>query len=231
MKNYWLDLYRLLFPSLCVGCGRPLVATEQEVCLGCLHAFARTHFYRQADNQVEQLFWGKVPIEKAMAWCYFVKGGTMQCLLHALKYKNKPQLGVQLGRQMAMECAGWFENVDVLVPIPLHANRLRHRGYNQAMCVAKGIGLVTGIAVDEGLLLRHAPTTTQTNKRVYERWQNTLGIFSVSSAKELYQRKHIVLIDDVITTGATLASAVHTLQSVVTDIKISIATVAVASTT
>lgn len=228
MKTYLLSLWRLLFPSLCIACQKPLVETEQAVCLCCLHGMPRTSFSLLPDNPVEQLFWGKVFIHKAMGWCFFVKGGVMQSLLHALKYKNRPQVGVVLGRQLALENKEWFEGMDALIPIPLHAKRLRSRGYNQSACIAQGISQVTGIPICEQVLQRKVFTQTQTRKRVYQRWQNMERVFDVSHA-HLLEGKHVLLIDDVITTGATLASAALTLQENIPQITVSIATIAVAS--
>lgn len=228
MKTYMISLFRLLFPVLCVVCKQPLVDAEKTICLRCLYAMPRTKYAFLPDNPVEQLFWGKVPIYKAMAWCHFAKGGTLQTLLHALKYKNQPQVGVVLGNCLAAENRSWLEGIDVMIPIPLHTTRLRNRGYNQAACVARGIAQETGIEVNEQVLQRVVQTATQTKKRVFERWQNASGIFHTSHADSL-QGKHVLLIDDVITTGATLASAAITLQQNVSHITISIATLAVAS--
>lgn len=228
MKTYLLSLWRLLFPALCVACKRPLVETEQAVCLCCLHAMPRTFYASVSDNPVEQLFWGKVHLTKAMAWCYFVKGNILQTLLHALKYHHNPQIGVLLGRQMALENLDWFKHIDLLVPIPLHAQRLRDRGYNQAACIAQGIAQVTKIPVCEAVLKRKVFTQTQTHKRVYERWQNMEDVFECQPLYPL-QGKHVLLVDDVITTGATLASAVMALQQEKCEVMISVATVAVAS--
>lgn len=228
MKTYLLSLWQLLFPALCVVCKQPLIDVEQTVCIDCLYAMPRTQYAVVPDNPVEQLFWGKVPIQKAMAWCHFVKGGRLQTLLHALKYHHLPDVGVVLGKQMAQENAAWFADVDVIVPIPLHAKRMNSRGYNQAACVAQGIAEQTGLPVLLDALQRKVHTATQTNKRVFERWQNTSGIFTIADVAAL-QGKHVLLLDDVITTGATLASAAITLQQQIPQITISIATLAVAS--
>ena len=229
MKTYLTSLWQLLFPNLCVACGNPLVTGEQTVCLQCLYAIARTHYATKADNPIEQLFWGKVEIEKATAWGHFSKGGTLQALLHALKYKNKPQVGYVLGEQFAVENATWLQNIDVLLPIPLHQKRLRSRGYNQAACIAQGITKQTNIPLSEEVLIRNVSTQTQTQKRVFERWQNTQGVFSLQNTHGL-QGKHVLLIADVIPTGATLASAAITLKQNIPNITISIAAIAVAST-
>lgn len=228
MKTYFVSLFRLLFPRLCVGCGKPLVALENTVCLNCLYTLPRTHYETEKDHPVEQLFWGKLPIERAMAWCHFVKGGTMQALLHALKYHHRPDVGVVLGRQMALECMSWFSGVEVIVPVPLHISRQQHRGYNQAACIAKGISQVIGVDVCTHVLARTVATSTQTRMRVFERHQNTQGIFAVQQP-EVLAHKHVLLVDDVITTGATLLAAAQALKEEIPTCKISIATLAVAS--
>lgn len=228
MKTYLISLWHLLFPALCAGCKRPLIDSEKAVCLCCMYAMPRTQYAFLPDNPVEQLFWGKVPIKKAMGWCYFSKGGILQTLLHALKYKNKPQIGDVLGAQMVIENATWYSDIDVIIPIPLHRSRLRNRGYNQAACVARGMARQVNIEVNEYALQRVVPTATQTKKRVYERWQNASDIFVLTQTDSL-QGKHVLLVDDVVTTGATLASAAITLHKNVPNITISIATVAVAS--
>ncbi len=227
MKTYVLSLWRLLFPRLCVACSRPLVGSERAVCMCCLFAMHRTEYYQQPDNYVEQLFWGKVPIERAMAWCYFAKGGTLQKLLHALKYRNCSQVGVELGRQMAIECGAWYADVDAIIPIPLHRRRQRNRGYNQAQCVAQGVADVVGIPVLDQGLRRCRCNETQTHKDAYQRWKNTAGIFEhpIPLDKRV---KHVLLVDDVITTGATLLSAAQLLHQQYPELKISIATLAVA---
>lgn len=228
LKTYAVSLFRLLFPKLCVACNKPLVESEDALCLNCLYAMPRTHYQHQIDHPVEQLFWGKLPIERAMAWCHFVKGGTMQTLLHALKYHHRPDVGVVLGRQMAQECAAWLQPIDVIVPIALHHRRLQTRGYNQSECIAQGMASVMQVPVCTGVLVRSVNTATQTKMRVYERYENTQGIFSVVGGQEL-AGKHLLLVDDVITTGATLLAAAQTLRNQIPTCKISIATLAVAS--
>ncbi len=228
LKTYAVSMFRLLFPKLCMGCGNPLVNSEQTLCLNCLFAMPRTHYQSLEDNPVEQLFWGKMPDLRAMAWCHFVKGGTLQTLLHALKYHHRPDVGEVLGRQMALECVTWLQPVDVIVPIALHNNRLQKRGYNQAACIAKGIASVMKVPVCSDVLVRVVDTATQTKMRVFERYENTQGIFGVEMGEAL-AHKHVLLVDDVITTGATLLAAAQTLYQQIPTCKISIATLAVAS--
>lgn len=231
MRNYVISLFRLLFPNLCVACKRPLVSGETSICLHCLYAVPRTHYALRPDNPIEQLFWGKVEVQKATAWGYFAKGGTLQALLHALKYKNQPQVGRVLGRQFALENAAWLQDIDVLLPVPLHQKRLRDRGYNQAACIAQGMVEKIAIPIEYEALVRKIPTQTQTQKRVYERWENTTDAFGVlPQAIGRLQGKHVLLIDDVITTGATLAWAATALKKQIPDITISIAAIAAAST-
>ena len=230
MKTYLLSLWHLLFPRLCAGCGRPLVDNEQAVCMCCLFSMRRTEFYQQADSYVDQLFWGQVPLQRAMAWCYFTKGGTMQALLHALKYQHSPQVGVVLGKQMALECASWWEGIDAIIPVPLHQKRQKSRGYNQATCIAQGIAMVTQIPVLEQALVRSQFNETQTHKSAYQRWKNAEGIFQHPTPLAS-NVKHVLLVDDVITTGATLLSAAQLLHQQYPDLKISIATLAVALAT
>ena len=227
IKNLFNDLICLLFPNLCAACGKPLVKYETMLCLGCLAGLPRTHFQHQPDNMVAQMFWGRVQVVHAGAYVYFQKGGHVQQLLHKLKYKSQQYIGVELGKLMAIEIAdSLFRDIDIIVPVPLHKSRLQKRGYNQSECIARGLGERMHLPVATGVLVRVVANPTQTRKHRYERWMNVEGIFFLKHPATL-ARKHVLLVDDVVTTGATLeACAVELLKAA--GCRVSILTVAVA---
>lgn len=221
----WLEL---LFPRCCVMCGRRLTRPEEHVCVGCLRALPRTYYCRQPDNPLEQALWGRAEVERAAA-CFFYYRDNAACrILHELKYNHCPQIGVYMGKVMVaeMESSGFFKDIDVLVPVPLAAEKKKTRGYNQCEMLADGISAKTSIPVNTSALVRTVANPTQTRKRRMERWENVQGIFSVTETDTL-SGKHILLIDDVATTGSTLLSCVEAL-SVVPDLTVSVLTLAVA---
>jgi len=220
----------LLFPNLCEACGTALHSHERVLCVSCIYHLPRTHYWEEAGNPVEQLFWGKLYIEHACALFFFEKGSRFRKMLHKLKYNGKKEIGFELGRRLGMELkeAQLYQSIDVIVPVPLHPKKQHKRGYNQSEQIALGIAKVTGWAVDANGMARSMFTASQTNKTRLDRWENVAEVFSVNHAETL-AGKHILLVDDVITTGATLEACIHTVQHS-EDTKISIATLALSST-
>lgn len=218
-------LFQLFYPELCLLCEQPLIAGEEQICLRCLLDLPRTDFHRRADNPVEQLFRGRstLPVEHATAHLHFVKGGKTQRLVHALKYHNNPELGYTLGRLMARELQAVnhpLAGADLLLPVPLHARKLRHRGYNQSEWLARGIASLLPIPIERESLVRTHHNDSQTGKEAPERWDNVCSIFHVIQPERLRGR-FLVLVDDVITTGATICSCIEAL-SAVPDVRVGV---------
>lgn len=205
-------LLRLFFLRRCAVCGVLLRNGEEVLCLECEAALPLTDFGYEAGNPAERLFWGRVPIVRATSLLYYGKGDGHRQLILQLKYMGRKDIGRWLGRlagELLMK-EGFFEGIDLLVPVPLHSKRLRRRGFNQSLCIAQGIAQATGIPVAAHGLRRIADTDTQTHKLEGERWHSMRGAFSLDP-KASVQGKHLLLIDDVLTTGATLSACAETI--------------------
>ncbi|MFV0375729.1 MAG: ComF family protein [Mangrovibacterium sp.] len=218
----------LLFPRYCVVCRDKLIQTEQYICLKCLLHLPRTNHIGEKNNPMEQLFYGRVPIERACAFMEFKKGSDYQHLLHELKYRRQKELGEVLGLKFgaALKSDGQICSADFICPVPLHPKKERQRGYNQSFYLAKGLSQALGIPVNSGNIYRDIHTSTQTRKSRWERWQNVEGIFAVRQP-ELFAGKHLILVDDVITTGATMEACVTAVLEQC-EAKISVLTLAIA---
>jgi ComF family protein len=204
LKQALSSFSHLFFPHVCVGCGND-IAGEQIICMHCESQMPFTNFCQQPDNALEKRFWGRLPLKAAASVFYFTKGSQLQNMLHALKYKGNKEIGYYLGRQMARQIKDChrFKDIDALVPLPLFAARERKRGYNQATILCDAISNELKIPVNEHAVKRLSATETQTHKSREERWENMEGKFFLENAESL-QHKNILLLDDVITTGATL---------------------------
>lgn len=228
LRTYLADFVALFFPELCHACGESLVTGEELICTDCLYNLPYTNFHQQPDNVVARQFWGKVKIEAAYALFYFSKGGKVQQLMHQFKYKNTPLIGNKLGnlagRQLNQSKA--FQYVDAVIPVPLHKSRLRKRGYNQSACFAQGLAETLNTKVIINNLIRVKATETQTHKSRFERSVNMQDVFMVDNPDELTD-KHVLLVDDVVTTGATLEACAAALLTV-PGLQLSIATIAYA---
>ncbi|HTI59664.1 ComF family protein [Mucilaginibacter sp.] len=226
--GYLADFVALLFPELCQACGESLVAGEDLICTDCRFSLPFTNFHLKPDNIVAQQFWGKLNAEAAYALCYFVKGGKMQHLMHQFKYKGVQKIGNMLGNiageQLVLSPV--FKTVDLIIPVPLHKSRLRKRGYNQSSCFAQGISEKLSAPVAENNLVRVRATETQTHRSRFSRFENMQEVFLVSDPEKL-KNKHILLVDDVVTTGSTLEACGTELLKV-EGLKLSIATIAYA---
>jgi ComF family protein len=211
--QFWGDsLSQLIFPRLCFGCNESPVEPKEFFCMSCLSSLPYTRFEQMQDNPVEKLFWGRVKVAFATSTFYFQEETPIQQAIHQLKYGNQPDLGIFLGELMGIELSKrWQKNpIDALIPMPLHPKKENARGYNQAALLCKGISLATGIAVKEDVLQRVAHTATQTKKNRIERWDNVSTAF-VTVQQEWLSGKKIMLVDDVITTGASTEACINTL--------------------
>jgi len=217
--SYFNDLFddflSLLFPRLCYGCGEELLRNEKLICTKCYVSIPRTDFHLQDNNPVSQLFWGRCRVEKSAAFSYYTKGSRIRKIIHALKYKGIRELGNIMGKIYAGELkqSGFLNDIDIIVPVPLHPLKQRKRGFNQSEQICEGISSVTGLPVNTSVLKRIAFSDTQTNRSRYDRWLNVERIFGVSDYESL-KGKHILLVDDVITTGSTIESCVTELLKI-----------------
>ncbi|NOZ47929.1 MAG: ComF family protein [Chlorobi bacterium] len=224
LKTYISDFLNLFFPVVCQSCGSPLVKQENFICTECLYLLPKTNFHLIDNNPVSQVFWGRVNIEYASSCYFFNKGGLLQKLIHKLKYKGMKEIGYELGKQFGTELSNveWAKNIDIVIPVPIHPKRKKQRGYNQSDWIAKGIVEILPAHVDYHNLYRAVETQTQTKKTRFERWENVENIFKIKSP-QLFEGKHILIVDDILTTGATLEACANELLKL-KNIKVSIAT-------
>lgn len=225
----WLyDLLGLVFPNLCAACGQPLVRGEKVICMSCGFKLPQTDFHLFEDNPVSRIFWGRVDLHAATSFLNFNKGGKVQHLIHELKYKGNKEVGIYLGQTLgrALKSKGLFQTVEVVIPVPLHPKKQQLRGYNQSEQITKGLAETMHVYHSVNNLFRNTFTETQTKKSRYNRWQNVSGKFSVHYPDQL-KGKHLLLVDDVLTTGATLEACAQELAKI-PGVKISVATLAYA---
>lgn len=185
---------------------------ENLICTECYVVIPRTGYHNVPENPVAQLFWGRCRLEKAAAFSYYNKGSRIRNLVHNLKYKGIKELGFELGNiyGQSLKSSGFTDDIDLIIPVPLHPLKKRRRGFNQSELICDGLARVTGIPVDYTSLTRVTGTDTQTKRSRYERWKNVEGIFCVTDSV-LLRGKHILLVDDVITTGSTVESCANEL--------------------
>lgn len=225
------DLLSLFSPPTCCACGTALVRGEQMMCTHCLMKLPKTNFHKVRDNMIEKSFWGRIRIERATSFFFFMKGSNFQHILHSLKYKGRSDIGVYLGKRFGNELVTQpdFRHFDRIIPVPLHADKLKKRGYNQSEMIAHGMSKAMGIPIDNKTLVRSTFTETQTKKNRIERWENVKSVFSANPAVNLMDQ-HVLLVDDVLTTGATIEGCAQALLDKNPTVKISVATLAYAHT-
>ncbi len=229
MRIKYLDaIIGLFYPQVCAACGASLFKWERLVCTRCRSFLPKTGYERNEDNPLARVFYGRVRLRAVTACFFFSKEGKVQHLIHELKYKGNSDAGVFLGQELGktLKEAPLFQGVDYLIPVPLHPKREKERGYNQSKMIAQGISEVTGIPIGDEFLRRLVHTSTQTHKSKEERWQNVKDIFELRHEDKL-ENKYVLLVDDVLTTGATLEACALKLSSV-PGITISCATAACA---
>lgn len=218
----------LLFPEKCIHCHTELILKESVVCLNCLSTISYTFFENYTEQtKMDKLFWGKILLHKTFSLYYFEENTVVQSILHTLKYENNPQIGIEFGRKIGeriMNLEG-FQDIDALIPVPIHPKKKFSRGYNQAEMIAKGISEITTIPIQSTEVKKLKHTQSQTKKSMWERWTTSENTFS--SLLTDNSLKHIALIDDVLTTGATLERLAKTILDKNPNVKISLITLAI----
>ena len=226
IKQYTEDVVHLFYPHVCIGCGTDVIERSATLCAYCFSELPVTDYFMYANNPVERLFAGRILIQKAGSAFYFTKKSVLQNIMHELKYKGNREAGLFMGKQtaLAMQQSKRFEEVDVIIPMPLSSRRLQQRGYNQATIIAQGMASVLRKPVHNEAVVRNKNTTTQTGKDRTSRWQTMQYAFAINNAG-LLQGRHVLLVDDIVTTGATLEACGDAILAV-PDVTLSIATVA-----
>jgi ComF family protein len=228
LYDLWDDVISLLYPRLCYACGNDLMRNEKLICTECYILIPRTGYHLNDDNPVARLFWGRCRIERAAAFSFYNKDSRIRKLIHNLKYRGIREIGIELGKiyGRSLSESEFLNGIDMIIPVPLHPSKLRRRGFNQSDIIASAISETTGVPVAEGIIERTSSSDTQTRRSRYDRWENVEGIFTLQRP-DLIARKHLLLVDDVITTGSTIEScAIELLKG--EDVKVSVAAIAAA---
>ena len=222
------DFVSLFYPSYCLGCQNSLVKGEESVCTRCLLELPYANYHLDPENSIMKRLSGRIPVEHVLAFLKFSKNGRTQHLLHELKYKGHAEIGIMLGKVYGQKLkdSSFPISFDGILPVPLHSSRLRKRGYNQSSKFAEGLSEIWNVPVLDRIVVRKIKTETQTKKTKLRRWENVNDVFDVIDDSNLIG-KHILITDDVITTGATVEALANTILKKV-DVKISIASIAVA---
>ena len=222
MISFWSRLLDLISPRLCVVCGNRLAVTEETLCSKCYLHLPRTDFANDLyENMMAKLFWGQIKLEKATALFYYEPHAETAQILYELKYKNHPEIGVVMGRMMAKELmkSRLFEDIDALVPVPLAKKREHERGYNQSLELAKGVSEVTGLPIANLVIRRTKFVGSQTKRGRWERNENVEHVFEL--VDDNISDQHLLLIDDVVTTGATVIACAKEMQKA-SNVRISV---------
>lgn len=205
LKHRTLDLLHLFYPHLCPGCNTDCLSANESVCAICLASLPETGFEQLPGNPVERIFYGRLRLKTAAAAFYFSKDSVLQKLIHEIKYEKNKKAGLVLGMIMGKKIhdTSLLSNTDIIIALPMHPKKQKKRGYNQAGVIAEGISKITGLNLCEHLVIKSESTTSQTKKGRNERWQNVQGGFLAVDPDKI-KNKHILLVDDVVTTGATI---------------------------
>ncbi len=227
LNNVWEDLESLLFPPHCPICGTRLAAGAHLVCTRCRLEAPLTYFWRSYDNPLSRSFWGLLPIEQASAFLYFARGSGWRRLIHDFKYHGgwrfAREMGVWYGSELAQ--SDQFRSIDLILPIPLHWRKRLLRGYNQSEYLAEGMSQAMGIPIDRHSVIRHRNNPSQAMRTREERWANVEDLFTVRHPERL-QGKHLLLVDDVLTTRATMISCGEAILKALPDVRLSVAVLA-----
>lgn len=224
-KKGFKGFVRLFYPRVCAGCGENLLVGEDLICLNCHQNLVSTNYGRVKTNPFYKNMSARIPIKEASAMYYFTKGGIIQNILHEIKYKRNSRLAIYMGRMFGKKMLedNSFQNIDLIIPVPLHSKKERKRGFNQCSLIIQGITEITQQTNAYNVLERVNYTSTQTHKTRTERWENVKDSFRVKNIESI-KGKHILLLDDVMTTGATLEACARTLIEAEENVSVSLAT-------
>ncbi len=231
LKDWGRDLVSVIFPNVCEVCGTALVRGEEMLCLQCRMEMPRTHIHTAPFNEIHRRMASPgVPVERAGGYFYYYRENPYAEMIHSAKYRGRPRIAQRLAEMYAGEILGdgFFDGIDAVIPVPLHRWKLIRRGYNQSEAIADGISRATGIQVADNLTALRGHST-QTRKSRYERWLNTGNLYGVEHAGEL-TGMHLLIVDDVMTTGATLLSCCSELVGSVPGVRLSVLTLGLART-
>ncbi len=223
------NVINLFYPKICLACSRKLLPYEEVICTYCDARLPKTGFHKRESNPVEILFWGRCDLESAAAFYRYLKEGRVQNLIHNFKYKGYQEIGTYIGEKYGKQLIKTerFKTVDIIIPVPLHPKRQRRRGFNQSEVFGKGLSKGMKVKQDISILLRNVNTETQTKKSRWERHKNVSDIFIINNQERL-QGKHVLLIDDVITTGSTIEACANALSDI-EGVKVSVVAIATAA--
>ncbi len=214
VKELYAEILHLVYPEQCICCEMELSSSEKHVCTICKNELHYTDYEKYSDDStLDKLFWGRVQVEAIFSLLYYKKNTQSREILHRLKYNNRPDLAMYMGELIGerIQKAPPFDKADFLIPIPIHEKKRYIRGYNQSEEIAKGVHTKTGIPINSTFLIRSVHTESQTKKGKFERWENVQGSFALSG--ELPESvKHIIIVDDVITTGSTLETIIRLIK-------------------
>lgn len=227
-SSVWNSMLQLVYPRLCEGCGKSMLTQELLLCISCSESLPFTHYHHIAENETARRLAGRFPFNRATSLAYYTKEGLLPYLLQEFKYKGNKKVGDFLGSKLgfALKRADWIQNVDLIIPVPLYPAKLKLRGYNQSELVGEKVGEILGIPLNSSSLIRVINTSTQTHKTREERADNMKNAFGVLNPRVLEYR-HILLLDDVLTTGATIEGCVQALLKV-EGVVVSISTIGIA---
>ncbi|WP_339836308.1 phosphoribosyltransferase family protein [uncultured Maribacter sp.] len=215
ISNILKDVTNILLPISCFGCNARLYRGEAFLCTSCRHQLPLTEYNFNEENAVDRIFYGRINIKKANSFLFFTEIGIVKNLIHFLKYKNQESIGEFLGdwHGQILKQQGDLVDIDYVIPVPLHRKKLRQRGYNQVALFAKQIAVHLNATYADDLLIKTANTKTQTKKNRLSRWQDNRSLYEINN-KQLLKNKNILLVDDVITTGATMEICANTFKDI-----------------
>lgn len=228
LQRYIISFISIFFPQACLGCQKSLLEQEQFICMHCEYALPQTQFHLDNENKAMQSLAGRVPAVAVASYFYFESGSIAQQIMHAIKYQGRQKAAHYLGKKYGEELNkhSVFQDVTIIIPVPLHPKKKRQRGYNQSEYFGNGLSDSLGIDMQTSFLIRTKEGESQTKKNRYERYENTKTLFQVQNGEKLVNQ-HVLLVDDVLTTGATIEACANALLAI-EGVKISVLTLAYA---